>query len=288
LFESFYFLDEIACNGFIVLKEMKTNFYIVILFILHIYAEHDEDEHTEVDSCEDKRDGLYAMRDYSKYMNCTNKNRTILLCDQGLIYKADIRRCISISNVSKENFCHSRGNGDYMSPWENCQKYIHCIFGWADILECEQGFYYDPETDECHQIVNGSCPYSSANVTTTPTDFNQSATDLIFPEQLRKELMVGSVRLIDVREDYELKIEGRIAQSIHIPLGTVEHALEMNDKLFKDVYHVDKPLKEDCNLVFHCKTGVRSYRALQISKTLGYKCPKSLTGGFNAWKEMLT
>ena len=46
---------------------------------------------------------------------------------------------------------------------------------------------------------------------------NQSDVDLITPEELKAKLQLGEVRVIDVRESWELKLEGKIAQSYNIP-----------------------------------------------------------------------
>ena len=50
----------------------------------------------------------------------------------------------------------------------------------------------------------------------------------------------------------------------------LEKALEMDDHTFKELYGFEKPAKDNCNLVFHCKSGVRSQRAVDAAKELGY------------------
>ena len=46
------------------------------------------------DTCEDKPDGLYPMKDCTKYMNCTNEEKTVFYCEKGFIYKADKQHCV--------------------------------------------------------------------------------------------------------------------------------------------------------------------------------------------------
>ena len=56
-----------------------------------------------------------------------------------------------------ENYCIGRLNGDYMFPWDNCRKFVHCLYGWYQILDCEPGHFYDPVIDECRKETVGSC-----------------------------------------------------------------------------------------------------------------------------------
>ena len=46
------------------------------------------------DTCEGKPDGLYPMKDCTKYMNCTDEEKTVFYCEKGLIYKADKQHCV--------------------------------------------------------------------------------------------------------------------------------------------------------------------------------------------------
>ena len=46
------------------------------------------------DTCEGKPDGLYPMKDCTKYMNCTDEEKTVFYCEKGFIYKADKQHCV--------------------------------------------------------------------------------------------------------------------------------------------------------------------------------------------------
>merc|ERR1711928_292710 len=94
-------------------------------------------------------------------------------------------------------------------------------------------------------------------------------------------------RLIDVRNPSELTEEGKISSSVNIPYPDVEAALKMNAGDFKARYGMNKPSTDDQNLVFHCALGGRSSKAAKIAQDIGYEWPKSLDGGFRAWKEFL-
>jgi rhodanese-related sulfurtransferase len=90
------------------------------------------------------------------------------------------------------------------------------------------------------------------------------------------------VRIIDVRPR-EFLLKGRIAYARNIPLSEIKEALELTPAAFKTKYDMDKPQKEDCNLIFQCQEGIYSMRASKIAKEMGYKCHKYLVGGILAW-----
>ena len=56
-----------------------------------------------------------------------------------------------------------------------------------------------------------------------------------------------------------------------ISVSKIDSALKLSPEEFRYIYHYDKPLTNDCHIVFHCKSGVRSAHALYIAKQNGYK-----------------
>jgi len=76
--------------------------------------------------------------------------------------------------------------------------------------------------------------------------------------------------LIDLRENYELEIDGKINYSIHIPLG------ELVDRLDE--------LPSDCPVIFHCSSGKRSESILNflILNDLYMENYFNLEGGYHA------
>ena len=54
-------------------------------------------------------------------------------------------------------------------------------------------------------------------------------------------------------------------------VGEVESALKMTAEDFLQKYGAPKPSKEDTNIVFHCRAGVRSLDAMETAHQLGYK-----------------
>ncbi|KAF6775914.1 hypothetical protein AHF37_04574 [Paragonimus kellicotti] len=89
--------------------------------------------------------------------------------------------------------------------------------------------------------------------------------------QLKKMQAANDIQLIDVREPVELEEAGRIPGATNIPLGDVEEAFLMDSETFLKTYNIKKPKKSDANIVFTCRSGVRSLRAVKIVEELGYK-----------------
>ncbi|GEK57560.1 rhodanese-like domain-containing protein [Marinococcus halophilus] len=88
------------------------------------------------------------------------------------------------------------------------------------------------------------------------------------PADVQQELENNSgVQVIDVREDEELD-EGRIPESVHIPVGDI--SVRMNELDPKQSY------------VTVCRSGKRSSRAAEALQDQGFTV-RSMAGGMNAW-----
>eukprot|EP00794_Sanderia_malayensis_P011839 gene11839-13069_t len=105
-------------------------------------------------------------------------------------------------------------------------------------------------------------------------------------EQLLSMLKEKSVRLVDVRSPWEIENEGKISGSVNIPLNELETALSMPEEQFHGKFKMQKPKKDDCNLVFHCKGGGRSLKAVTLAREMGWHCSRHLVGGFEGWKKL--
>lgn len=79
--------------------------------------------------------------------------------------------------------------------------------------------------------------------------------------------------LVDVREESEFNAE-HIVNSQHVPLSELEVKLPQ--------VHKNKATP----LVLVCASGIRSAKAVQIAKKLGYQEAHSLAGGLKSWKEV--
>src|ERR1700730_13470512 len=95
-----------------------------------------------------------------------------------------------------------------------------------------------------------------------------SATELTSLE-LKQRLDRGDkLTIVDVREPNELQIN-RIPGSVHIPLGDIP-------KRYNE-------LDPDAELVMQCKSGVRSGKAADFLRSVGYKHVLNLKGGILDW-----
>ena len=98
---------------------------------------------------------------------------------------------------------------------------------------------------------------------------NDSGSLEITAEELKAALDAKKpVKVIDVREPHEYDI-CHLESATLIPLGQLPQR-------YKELNTAD-------NLVLHCHKGVRSMRALEFLKTVGFTKVKSLKGGIEAW-----
>ena len=97
----------------------------------------------------------------------------------------------------------------------------------------------------------------------------------------------GRLLLIDVREPEEIEALGPVeyngvmAENIH--LHNLDHAFQMTEEEFEDMYGFAKPNKETDHLIFSCRSGVRSDFASRTAVEHGYKHVANYTGGALDW-----
>ncbi|KAK6436610.1 Thiosulfate sulfurtransferase rdl2, mitochondrial [Oleoguttula sp. CCFEE 5521] len=89
--------------------------------------------------------------------------------------------------------------------------------------------------------------------------------------------------LIDVREPSEFAA-GYIPNSINIPLKSQADALFLPADEFEDKFGFSKP-SADQEVVFYCKSGVRSSAAAQLARTVGYKNVSEYRGSWLDWEK---
>lgn len=98
-----------------------------------------------------------------------------------------------------------------------------------------------------------------------------TGTDSVTAAELRVLLENGFPGLlIDVREPHE-HATARIAGATLIPLGTLEGKLD--------------DLPRDRDILIHCKSGMRSARAVKLLLDHGFTRVKNVSGGIDAWLE---
>lgn len=117
----------------------------------------------------------------------------------------------------------------------------------------------------------------------------KSATDLVkeakqqienlTPSQVKEELEKGNVTLIDIRENEELKQNGKIPGSVQASRGMLEFYADPSLPYHKPEFNKDN------RIILHCASGGRSALATATLKQMGYENVAHLDGGFKAWKE---
>ena len=116
------------------------------------------------------------------------------------------------------------------------------------------------------EITRVSNPETNAQTTCTlaPEDMESITT-----HELRS-LLAGDFQglLIDVREPHEHAV-AHIPGARLVPLGSLPDELET--------------LPADCEIYIHCKSGMRSARAVRLLLDQGFTRVKNITGGIDAW-----
>lgn len=99
------------------------------------------------------------------------------------------------------------------------------------------------------------------------------------PQQVADELSQGDSLLVDLRDAEELREQGSIAQSIHVPRGMLEFRADPTSP-----YHREE-LRPERRVILHCASGGRSALAAKTLQEMGYQNGAHLDGRLKAWKE---
>lgn len=84
--------------------------------------------------------------------------------------------------------------------------------------------------------------------------------------------------LIDVRDVREVKREGKIPQSLHIPRGMLEFWIDPDSPYYRSEFD------QATEIILYCNKGWRSALAAQTLQTMGVKNVAHLRGGMEAWQ----
>lgn len=96
-------------------------------------------------------------------------------------------------------------------------------------------------------------------------------------EEVKNMLGRNDTVFIDVRDEPELRNDGKLPGAVHASRGMLEFYIDSGSPYHKDVFDQDK------EFVFYCKSGGRSALAAQRAKEMGMQRVASMNGGFKAW-----
>lgn len=71
--------------------------------------------------------------------------------------------------------------------------------------------------------------------------------------------------------------------NIHALVGEIKSALNLHSSEFQSKYGTSKPSKNNENVVFYCRAGVRSGQALAAAQSLGYINARNFKGSWLEW-----
>ncbi|TCD70039.1 hypothetical protein EIP91_005020 [Steccherinum ochraceum] len=89
--------------------------------------------------------------------------------------------------------------------------------------------------------------------------------------------------LIDVREPNEV-LQGSIPSSVNLPLSVLAGSLHLKPEEFQEKFGFPLPRK-DQEVIFYCRSGVRSTSACDVAKRNGYTNILNYKGSWLEWLE---
>ena len=99
------------------------------------------------------------------------------------------------------------------------------------------------------------------------------------PAEVEKKSKQNGVTLIDLRDIRELKRDGTIADSIHIPRGMLEFWVDPESPYYKS------ELNDTEEVILFCNGGWRSALAAASLQSMGVKNVAHMIGGFGKWQK---
>ena len=99
------------------------------------------------------------------------------------------------------------------------------------------------------------------------------------PAEVEKKLKQTGVTLIDLRDIRELKRDGTIADSIHIPRGMLEFWVDSESPYYKSEINYTE------EVILFCNGGWRSALAAASLQSMGVKNVAHMSGGFGQWQK---
>ena len=107
----------------------------------------------------------------------------------------------------------------------------------------------------------------------------ESQVTSLTPKEVEERLTQDGVTLIDLRDIRELKRDGTIPDSIHIPRGMLEFWVDPESPYYKT------ELDNTEEVILFCNKGWRSALAAASLKSMGAENISHMSGGFDQWQK---
>ena len=107
----------------------------------------------------------------------------------------------------------------------------------------------------------------------------ESQVTALTPKEVEERLTQDGVTLIDLRDIRELKRDGTIPDSIHIPRGMLEFWVDPESPYYKT------ELNNTEEVILFCNKGWRSALAAASLKSMGAENISHMSGGFDQWQK---
>lgn len=98
------------------------------------------------------------------------------------------------------------------------------------------------------------------------------------PAETAAAVEQGAV-LVDLREAFELRAEGRIPGALHVPRGVLEFVADPHREFHLPEFDPDR------RIILHCAVGIRSALSAVTLQRMGYPDVAHLAGGIDAWRD---
>jgi len=107
----------------------------------------------------------------------------------------------------------------------------------------------------------------------------ESGIEALTPSEVDERIGNDGVLLVDLRDIRELKREGKIPGSVHVPRGMLEFWIDPDSPYYKDFFDQAE------EIIFYCNKGWRSALSTQTVKDMGLENVSHMSGGFDQWRK---
>lgn len=106
-----------------------------------------------------------------------------------------------------------------------------------------------------------------------------SEVEALTPAEVDEQIGKEGVLLVDLRDIRELKREGKIPGSVHVPRGVLEFWIDPDSPYYKDFFDQAE------RIILYCNKGWRSALATRTVGEMGLENVCHMSGGFGQWVE---